>query len=190
MIKPKIKTTKYIVRNLSINKDRQVGFKKLNEYSVQFNTISYNKEGASNLEFKYLYFLISEYSVYKNNTEIYDTRKKDIKQITIFANSHKTLIKNLNNSYTISLNNKGEIIKDWNLKNKSSLSHGVFDMSIFQIIFPNKSLDIDEEWEYESKGVFENFLKSKKKFWVKEIINGEICIGYRSELISEDLFNG
>ena len=183
-LKPKIRTSNYIVRELSINYDRKFGFRRLTEYSFQNKTKPSGKKGVINFESKYLYFLISKYSVHKNNTETYDTRIKDIVQTSNFANRYKILRKDLNIPYTISLSDKGKIIKGWNLKN------GSIDISIFQIVFPNKSLSIDEEWEYESKGVFESYLKSKKKFWVKEIKNKEICIGYKSELISNDLQNG
>ncbi len=102
--------------------------------------------------------------------------------------AYKSLLGEVNKVYTISLNDRGEITKQWMYCGMKP-NHGVFDLSKFQIIFPAKNLNVLEKWEYETTGVFTIFLNSKATYWIKRATDEKIFISFTSYLLSDDLMN-
>ncbi len=164
------------------------GFRNYIETKVEFIHNFKDKNGNLNFDFRYIYFYKKD-STYNRGVEIYDSRKKESEMTSSFERAFSSLKKEVNKRYTITLNNKGKIIKSWALKDGEKPNSGVFHMENFQIIFPDKNLQVGDEWMYESKGIFTGYYKSIVTLWIKEINEKEICVGYESYLKTDDLMN-
>ncbi|QXP57808.1 hypothetical protein H0I25_08520 [Cellulophaga sp. HaHa_2_95] len=187
VLKPKInEKLQYKIKRTTVGNKHypKFGFKWYSEYKVEFILKSLDKDNNLNYDFRQLYFVKRD-SSYNKGIEKFDTRK-----ILSDEMSHFKPIRNeIKNNYQISLKNNGEIAKNWTLKNGLKPNSGVFYIDNFQMVFPEKEKIIGEKWEYESKGVFTKYHKSKSIFYIKEVDDKEICIGFKSYLITNDLMN-
>ena len=188
-LQPKHRVNEYLIKEISIGSDPAFGFRQLLEYKVQLNYASKDQNNNLHFNFKQIYIHIRE-SLRAQGVKIFDTRKDESQMISNYERAYKPLLKEIGKVYRISLNERGEVVDSWRLPDGTKPTHGVFDISRFQIKFPRKSLLVGEKWEYETPGVFTSYLKSKATFWIKKITAKKIYISYESTLISDDLMNG
>lgn len=186
-LKPRInEKLQYVVKRTTVGNSQyqKFGFKWYSEYKIQFILNSIDEQKKLNYDFRQIYYVKRD-SSYNKGIEKFDTRETFPDEIMHF----KSMRNEIKKHYKISLKNNGEISKNWTLKNGDKPNSGVFDIYNFQIIFPEKDIVIGEEWEYESKGPFTKYHKSKSTFFIKEIDSKQICIGFKSFLITDDLMN-
>ncbi|MFV0540750.1 MAG: hypothetical protein ACK5MZ_05860 [Aestuariibaculum sp.] len=186
-LKPKIKEKlQYTIKRTTIgNKGYpKFGFKWYSEHKVELILNSIDESNNLNYDFKQLYFVKRD-SSYNKGIEEFDTRQKLPNEIPYL----EPLRYEMKNQYQISLKNTGEIVKSWTLKDGTEPNSGVFDIDNLQIIFSKKEKTIGEKWEYESKGIFTKYYKSKSILYIKKLDKEEICIGFESYLVTNDLMD-
>lgn len=153
--------SKYIIKEKVFNTPKNpYKFLKKSEKLIELKLNKINKKNSYDFQFTLLKLkkFDATYS-FKEVIKEYDSEKKEAEMKTVYEQYfHRGMKQEYNKPYLISIDNKGNIIKQFTNIDGSKPNSGVYNMEYFQLIFSDKNLKPNDTWTYTTNEIKKTIL--------------------------------
>lgn len=116
-----------------------------------------------------------------DDVESYDSKKEESKMTNDERSMHAEFKDILDSEFTISMDERGNIVKPFHYANGNIVEGPIVDMSNIQIVFPETKVKVGTTWENEKTNPL-TAQKTKSIYKIKNITDKEIIISVSSTI--------